>query len=64
MLLCRKYMTIVLVLIHVEIQSYINVLMYLWYSGAYAIVWKVHAYCPSTNTRGDIFYTVVCMYLC
>jgi len=64
MLLCRKYMTIVLNLMHVEIQSYVNVRMYLCYSGAFAIVWKVHAYCPATNTRGDSFCIVVCMYLC
>ena len=59
MLLYGKYTPIVLVLMDVEIQSYINVCMHLWYSDAYAIVWNVPVYCSSTNARGDTVYTVV-----
>ena len=62
MLLFGMYPSIVLVLMHVEIL-YTQWYMFLCYCCPYAIVWKVHTYCSSTNTHGDTFYTVVCMYL-
>ena len=37
----------------VDIQSYIKVCMYIWYSTPYDIVQKVHSYCSSTKARRD-----------